>query len=62
MNGRLPFSQRPYRRGVGILLLNSGGKVFVARRVDVDALDLDLGDEFLEICYHDVQGAVDRPP
>lgn len=34
MSGKLPFSQRPYRRGVGILLLNDGGEVLVARRID----------------------------
>ncbi|MGE5545625.1 MAG: RNA pyrophosphohydrolase [Solirubrobacterales bacterium] len=30
----LPFDQRPYRKGVGAVLLNRAGEAFVARRVD----------------------------
>lgn len=30
----VPFDQRPYRRGVGIVLLNARGLAFVARRID----------------------------
>ena len=31
---RKPFAERPYRRGVGIMLFNAEGKVFVGRRRD----------------------------
>lgn len=34
MTKRLPYAQRPYRPGVGIVLLNRGGLAFVARRID----------------------------
>lgn len=34
---RLPYDQRPYRLGVGIVLLNPQGEVFVAQRLDTDA-------------------------
>jgi putative (di)nucleoside polyphosphate hydrolase len=30
----LPVDSRPYRRGVGIALINSAGKVFVGQRLD----------------------------
>lgn len=30
----LPYAERPYREGVGIVLLNPVGQVFVAQRVD----------------------------
>jgi putative (di)nucleoside polyphosphate hydrolase len=29
-----PFAELPYRRGVGIVLFNEAGKVFVAQRID----------------------------
>ena len=32
-----PVSSLPYRRGVGILLLNRQGNVFVGRRIDTAA-------------------------
>jgi putative (di)nucleoside polyphosphate hydrolase len=31
---KLGFEQRPYRRGVGIVLFNDEGEVFVAQRID----------------------------
>lgn len=34
MSKPLPLSQRPYRPGVGILLFNSQGQVFTAKRID----------------------------
>lgn len=34
MSKLIPFEQRPYRRGVGILLFNRRGEVFTARRID----------------------------
>lgn len=34
MSKLLPFAQRPYRPGVGVVLINGDGKVFVARRND----------------------------
>ena len=30
----IPFEERPYRPCVGIMLLNGGGQVFVAQRID----------------------------
>lgn len=30
----LPYADRPYRRGVGLVLLNPAGQAFVARRLD----------------------------
>jgi putative (di)nucleoside polyphosphate hydrolase len=30
----LPYAERPYREGVGIVLLNPHGQVFVAQRID----------------------------
>jgi len=32
-----PFAERPYRKGVGMLLFNADGLVFVARRIDTRA-------------------------
>ena len=32
-----PYAERPYRRGVGMLLLNSGGEAFVGQRIDKTA-------------------------
>lgn len=29
-----PFSKRPYRRGVGLMMLNSNQEIFVAQRLD----------------------------
>ncbi len=34
---RLPFAERPYRLGVGIVMLSVTGRVFVARRIDTTA-------------------------
>ena len=34
MKPRRPYAERPYREGVGIVLLNRHGQVFVAQRVD----------------------------
>jgi putative (di)nucleoside polyphosphate hydrolase len=31
----LPFEQRPYRHGVGIMLVNEAGRVLVAQRLDM---------------------------
>ena len=31
---RIPYDQRPYRLGVGLVLFNAQGQVFVARRID----------------------------
>ena len=32
-----PYAQLPYRQGVGIMLLNRAGEVFVAKRIDTKA-------------------------
>ncbi|HSV29609.1 MAG TPA: RNA pyrophosphohydrolase [Candidatus Omnitrophota bacterium] len=37
MSKLIPFEQRPYRKGVGIVLQNRDGLVFVARRIDTKA-------------------------
>lgn len=34
MSAPTPFDERPYRRGVGIMLLDDVGRVFVGRRID----------------------------
>lgn len=34
MTKLLPLDQRPYRRGVGIVLLDGAGRAFVGRRID----------------------------
>jgi putative (di)nucleoside polyphosphate hydrolase len=34
---RLPYAERPYRKGVGMVLFNGDGLVFVARRIDTTA-------------------------
>lgn len=34
MSPRLPYQDRPYRQGVGLVLLNPAGLAFVARRLD----------------------------
>src|SRR5262245_40836877 len=31
----IPYEKRPYRAGVGIMLLNSEGRVLVAQRIDI---------------------------
>ncbi len=36
MGKRLPFHDRPYRSGVGIVLFNAQGQVFTARRIDTE--------------------------
>lgn len=37
MSKRRPYAERPYRKGVGMVLLNAQGLVFVARRIDTTA-------------------------
>lgn len=37
MTAQLPLDQRPYRPGVGIVLVNAGGLVFTGRRIDTEA-------------------------
>lgn len=37
MSKRLPYAERPYRKGVGMVLFNGDGLVFVARRIDTTA-------------------------
>ena len=37
MSERQAFADRPYRKGVGMVLLNGQGHVFVARRIDTTA-------------------------
>ncbi|MGE5502929.1 MAG: RNA pyrophosphohydrolase [Actinomycetota bacterium] len=34
MSALVPFDQRPYRKGVGVVLFNPAGLVFTARRID----------------------------
>jgi putative (di)nucleoside polyphosphate hydrolase len=34
----IPYDQRPYRLGVGLVLFNATGQVFVARRIDTKEL------------------------
>lgn len=44
----LPFAQRPYRKGVGLVLFNAAGLVFTARRIDTR-----------EIAWQFPQGGID---
>jgi len=36
MSDRTPLEGRPYRRGVGVVLINGDGQVFVAQRIDTE--------------------------
>jgi len=57
----LPFSDRPYRHGVGIMLLNSSGKVFVAQRIDTPGAwqmpqgGIDLNEDPLQTAFREME-------
>ena len=58
----LPLEERPYRRGVGIVLLNAAGRVFAARRIDTpgDAWQfpqggIDEGEEPIEAAWREMK-------
>jgi putative (di)nucleoside polyphosphate hydrolase len=36
MSGLIPYHDRPYRKGVGVVLLNADGLAFAARRIDTE--------------------------
>ena len=56
------FSELPLRTGVGIVLLNSDNKVFVARRIDnakkfwqMPQGGVDEGEDFLKAAYRELE-------
>ncbi|MEA2779788.1 MAG: putative (di)nucleoside polyphosphate hydrolase [Rhodospirillaceae bacterium] len=56
-----PYKQRPYRPGVGIMLLNPQGEVLVARRIDMPSEawqmpqgGIDKGEEPLEAAWREM--------
>lgn len=58
---RDPLAKLPYRKGVGIMLLDRGGRVFVARRIDMPSAawqmpqgGIDAGETPLEAAWREM--------
>ena len=65
MKKRLPLIERPYRKGVGMVLLNAQGHAFVARRIDTTAEawqlpqgGIDDGESPREACLRELEEEV----